>query len=282
MIRSGQLSFTNQEAASISGERIGFSFGQNWRRFLTNVDDSTIKHAEDSFIKFTRQPRLDASTFLDIGCGSGLSSLVAYRLGARRIVSTDIDPNSINCVTALRERFANGTDNWDILRASVLDGEFIRSVGRFSYVYSWGVLHHTGYMWQAIENVIDCVEPNGKLHIAIYNEHRTSAIWLKVKRLCNRFPRTVFPILKIVYALLVCMRLLMRFQSPITYFRHYRRHRGMSFWRDVDDWLGGLPYEYCKPDQVINFLSDRGFALLRLGINMSTGTNEFLFIHLGK
>jgi SAM-dependent methyltransferase len=278
--RIGRSLFTNQEAASISGERINFSFGENWKRFLADIKDSTIQQAEDSFISFTRLPRLDDYTFLDIGCGSGLSSLVAYHLGARRITSIDIDPNSIDCVTTLRRRFANGTSNWDILQGSALDRNFICSLGRFSYVYSWGVLHHTGHLWKAIENVIDCVEPGGRLHIAIYNEHKSSAIWLKVKKLCNRFPKTIFPVLKIAYASFVYVRVLIRFQSPIKYLRQYPQRRGMSFWRDIDDWLMGLPYEYCKPDQVINFLSDRSFALLRLRTSASTGNNQFLFINL--
>jgi SAM-dependent methyltransferase len=273
----GQLRFINEEGARASRERVSFSFGENWKKHLSGLEESTIKHAANSFIAFTRLPNLEGHTFLDVGCGSGLSSLVAYRLGARLVVSVDIDPNSIDCVTALRTRFASKTNKWKILRGSALDCDFLASVGCFSYVYSWGVLHHTGSMWQALSNLIDCVESGGKLHISLYNEHKNSPCWLQVKRICNRWPRTMVPLLKVMYGLLVYMRLLAQFHSPVKCVRQYGENRGMSFWRDVEDWLGGLPYEYCKPDQVVDFLSDRGFVALRLRTTASTGCNEFLF-----
>ena len=94
------MTYVNQEAAEVSGETIGFSFGANWKRFLTIVDEPIIVKAVESFVNFTHLPRLDDYDFLDLGCGSGLSSLVALRLGARRVLSIDIDPNSIECAAA--------------------------------------------------------------------------------------------------------------------------------------------------------------------------------------
>ena len=271
------LRFFNEQAANASHEHIRFSFGKNWEKYCSALNESAIKHAENSFITFTQLPRLDDDTFLDLGCGSGLSSLVAHRLGAKRVLSVDIDPYSINCVTALRARFASGTDRWEIRKGSVLDRDFLASLGRFSYVYSWGVLHHTGAMWQALGNVTNCVESGGKLHTALYNEHKNSLRWLKVKRICNKGPRTVLPILKISLALLICVQLLAHFKSPVKYIGQYQENRGMTFWRDIEDWLGGLPYEYSKPDQVVDFLSNYGFMLLKLRATDSSGCNEFLF-----
>jgi SAM-dependent methyltransferase len=271
------LGFTNQEAARLSGDRITFSFGVNWKKYLTDLNESTIRRAEKSFTSFTRLPSLSDCTFLDVGCGSGLTSLVAYRLGAKSVVSIDVDPNSIDCTTALRAQFADDHKRWSIKHGSALDRDFLASLGTFSYVCSWGVLMCTGAMWQAINNVADCVEPGGKMHIALYNETKHSARWLKIKKLCNRYPRTAFPAIKLSYGLYVYSRLLSRLESPVKYHRDYKELRGMNFWRDVDDWLGGLPYEYCKPDPVINLLSDRGFSLLRLSTTVSSGNNEFLF-----
>jgi ribosomal protein L11 methylase PrmA len=111
----GTLRFINEEGVRLSREHVHFSFGENWEKYLSSLEENTIKHAENSFSIFTRLSTLDDYTFLDIGCGSGLSSLVAYRLGAKRVVSVDVDPNSIDCVTALRTRFASGTNTWDIL-----------------------------------------------------------------------------------------------------------------------------------------------------------------------
>jgi SAM-dependent methyltransferase len=274
-----QARFINEEAARASWEHVSFSFGENWKKYLSDLEEPTIGHAVNSFVDFTQLSSLEGHTFLDIGSGSGLSSLVAYRLGAKRIVSVDIDPNSIDCITALRNRFASGTNLWAIRQGSALDRSFLHSLGVFSYVYSWGVLHHTGSMWQALENVANSVDFAGKLHIALYNHHRNSEKWLKIKRACNRWPRTVLPVAKVTLALSMHALLLARFQSPTKYMRQYAtpEKRGMSFWRDIEDWLCGLPYEYCKPDQVVDFLSKRGFVALGIKTAASHGNNEFLF-----
>ena len=273
---TASLPFVNQEAASIAQEHITFSFGENWKVYLSDLDESTVKHAENSFTRFTGLAGLREHTFLDLGCGSGLNSLVAYRLGAKRVISVDIDPNSIDCVTYLRQRFAAGAGNWQIVRGSVLDRNFIDSLGSFSYVYSYGVLHHTGAMWESLNRAVERVAPGGMLHLGIYNQHKNSPRWLKVKKLCNRFPRTALPAFKLSYILLSYVQLLSSFQSPAKYAQEYRTHRGMSVWRDIDDWFGGLPYEYAPPGQVVNFLSELDFVLLRLR-DASTGCNEFLF-----
>ena len=258
-------------------EVVSFSFGENWHKFLARLDASQVAHARRSFTAFTRLTSLEGHTFVDIGCGSGLSSLVAFRLGAQKVVSIDVDSNSVDCAKELRARFGGPAARWVILQGSVLDPKFLSSLGRFSYVYSWGVLHHTGAMWQAIENASQCVESGGKLHIAIYNEHKNSRAWHRIKKLCNRWPRTLFPLLKATYALVAYGRVLSRLESPGAFTRQYRDRRGMDFWRDVEDWLGGLPYEYCKPEQAIDYLVERGFALRRLKTADSTGCNEFLF-----
>jgi SAM-dependent methyltransferase len=272
------MSYVNQEAAQVSGETIGFSFGANWMRFLEAVDEPIIAKAVQSFVGFTHLPRLDAYEFLDLGCGSGLSSLVALRLGARRVVSIDIDPHSVECARQLRKTQKISEDRWRIQQGSVLDEAFLESLGRFSYVHSWGVLHHTGALWPAVSNVVrHNVEEHGLFHTALYNATPTSARWLAVKRLCNRSPRVMFPLLSRGYAGLLMAKKLTRLQSPLRYVRDYQRIRGMSFLRDIDDWFGGLPYEYCTPDEILNVLAEHGFSLLRLKTTRSNGCNEFLF-----
>jgi 2-polyprenyl-6-hydroxyphenyl methylase/3-demethylubiquinone-9 3-methyltransferase len=210
------MSYVNQQAAQVSGEKVGFSFGANWAKFLERVDKSTIQRAAQSFTDFTHLARLDDHDFLDLGCGSGLGSLVALKLGARRVLAIDIDPHSISCAQALREAHCISEDRWSIRQGSVLDQAFLESLGRFSYVHSWGVLHHTGSMWQAIENVVrQNVEPRGLLHLALYNATPSSARWLAIKRLCNRSPHFLFPLLARGYAALLLVRMATRFRSPI-------------------------------------------------------------------
>jgi len=221
--------------------------------------------------------------FLDLGSGSGLSSLVALRLGARRVVSVDIDPNSVECTKALRQKYEIPEDRWQIHHGSVLDRKFLESLGRHNYVHSWGVLHHTGDMWQAVTNVIELnTVENGLFQTALYNKHRTSRTWLKIKRMCNRSPRFWFPVLKWLYISLLFLKMTLTLKSPIRYVREYDSHRGMNFFRDIDDWCGGLPYEFSSPAETVNFLSDRGFSLLRIKTVDSVGCNEFLFRRCGS
>ncbi len=194
------------------------------------------------------------------------------------MVSIDIDPHSVECATVLRKRFAIDESRWEIRRGSVLDAAFLESLGRFSYVHSWGVLHHTGSMWPAVENVVrQNTAPGGLLHFTLYNKHRTSKRWLAIKRWCNQSPRLAFPLIKWAYISALFTKMSLGLRSPLKYVRQYNSLRGMDFFRDVDDWVGGLPYEFCTPEEAADFHADRGFVMLRIRTTDSCGCNEFLF-----
>src|SRR5436305_7602592 len=147
-----------------SGAR--FEFGENWARFLELLDDGRIARAEESLKAMLEVESLAGRSFLDIGSGSGLFSLAARRLGAR-VHSFDFDPQSVACTRELRRRFFNEDPTWTIDEASALDEDYVRALGLFDVVYSWGVLHHTGQMWRALENARLPVAAGGKLFIAI-------------------------------------------------------------------------------------------------------------------
>ena len=165
----------------ISGER--FDFGFNWTRFLTQLNDKRISDAERSLSKMLGVTNLKEKTFLDVGSGSGLFSLAARRLGAK-VHSFDYDAQSVACTEELRRRYFFEDRNWTVERGSVLDAEYLSSLGQYDVVYSWGVLHHTGNMWKALDNVVLSVKSEGVLFIAIYNDQSwISSYWARIKKI---------------------------------------------------------------------------------------------------
>lgn len=271
------------EKEQASGER--FAFGKNWQRFLTVLDDNRIAKAEESLAGFLETASLKGKTFIDVGSGSGLFSLAARRMGAR-VISFDYDPQSVACTAELKRRYFDGDPEWSVLSGSVLDEAFLGTLGTFDVVYSWGVLHHTGRMWEALRNVDTLVAPGGKLYIAIYNDQGSASIrWRSVKRLYNRSGA----VLRKAVLLLAFVRLwgptmargLLK-GHPLRPWQTYGGMRGMSPWHDVVDWVGGYPFEVAKPEQIFEFFRARGCTLQSLKTcGGGMGCNEFVFLKAG-
>jgi len=94
-------------------QNIAFSFGRNWQDFLKSLNEDKYKNAALSLTEFLGLDNLQGKSFLDIGCGSGLFSYAAFRLGADKVVSIDLDPFSIECCKYLREK-ADSPRNWEL------------------------------------------------------------------------------------------------------------------------------------------------------------------------
>ena len=261
------------------GER--FAFGRNWTSFLAVLDEARIAAAETSLRQMLGRETLQGLSFLDIGSGSGLSSLAARRLGAT-VTSFDYDPASVACTAELRRRYFPADPEWRVERGSALDAAYLAGLGQFDVVYSWGVLHHTGSMWQGLELAGDRVRPNGLLWLAIYNDQGAwSRRWARIKRFYCAGPLqralvsgTIIPywIARGLLADLVWGR------NPFARYRSYRSNRGMSVTHDWIDWLGGYPFEVAKPEALLDFYLARGFQLQGLRTcGGSIGCNEFLF-----
>jgi 2-polyprenyl-3-methyl-5-hydroxy-6-metoxy-1,4-benzoquinol methylase len=260
-----------------------FEFGQNWSRFLTVLDDNRIAVAEQSLKEMLEVNDLLGKSFLDIGSGSGLFSLAARRLGAC-VHSFDYDPQSVACTAELRRCYFPDDSMWTIEEGSALDTEYLASLGRFDIVYSWGVLHPTGAMWQALENVGLTVAPGGRLFISIYNDQgRASRYWKRIKRTYNRLPRgfkflILWPVFVRAWGPRICRDLLQG--KPFYSWRNYSSARGMSAWRDLVDWVGGYPFEVAKPEEIFEFYYKKGFRPVKLKTCAgSNGCNEYVFIN---
>lgn len=276
-------------AASLHGREVAagerFEFGKNWSRFLELVDEDRITKAENSLKQWLEVETLNGQSFLDIGSGSGLYSLAARRLGAR-VHSLDYDPHSVACTAELKRRYFPGDLNWMVEEGSALDVDYLKSLGKFDVVYSWGVLHHTGQMWPALDNARLPLADGGKLFVAIYNDTGSqSARWKTIKRTYNNLPK----MLRLPFALLVMAPLetksLLRSLATFRlggYIRSWTQplpERGMSRWRDIIDWVGGYPYEVAKPEEIFDFYRARRLTLMKMQCGgVGLGCNQFVFV----
>jgi 2-polyprenyl-3-methyl-5-hydroxy-6-metoxy-1,4-benzoquinol methylase len=261
--------------------RSRFEFGKNWKRFLNRLNEKRIQEAEISLKEKLDVQDLKNRSFLDIGCGSGLFSLAAVRLGADQVLSFDYDTFSVACCQELKRQFFPEKKNWKIEQASVLNKSYLEKLGSFDIVYSWGVLHHTGNMWQAFENLDPLVKPGGVLFISIYNDQGpASIIWRKVKQLYNWLPTWLrFIVLYPAFIQLwgpLTLRDLFKGKPGETW-HNYIKDRGMSPWDDVVDWVGGYPFEVAKPGDIFTYFHKRGYILTKLFTTFNLGCNEFVF-----
>ncbi len=261
-----------------------FAFGSNWSRFLARVSEQRIRSAVDSLRAALGTDALNDVRFLDVGCGSGLFSLAARRMGAR-VHCFDYDGQCVTCAEELKRRFAPDDPLWTIEQGSALDREYLCRLGLFDVVYVWGVLHATGAMYAALENVLGVVVEGGQLHLAIYNDQGGWSVrWRHLKRIYNALP----DLLKLPYTLLVMgpretrLAMIALVQGQMgDYLRSwsaYERQRGMSRWHDMIDWLGGYPFEVAKPEEIFDFCHSRGFELEHLKTSgCSIACNEYVF-----
>ena len=254
-----------------SGER--FAFGSNWRRFHRVLDENRILGAEASLRDMLNVENLQGKTFLDVGSGSGLFSLAARRLGAS-VHSFDYDPQSVECTEELKRRYFPDDSQWVVETGSVLDLTYLGKLPQFDIVYSWGVLHHTGSMWEALSNLCPLVSEKGKLFIAIYNdEGLCSRYWLAVKRAYVRFPslRWLLVLIHTFYPFLPS-RIYRAFTGRLN------RERGMSAWYDLIDWVGGYPFEVASVKELFDFYRVKGFRLENIRTTNRSGCNELVLM----
>lgn len=254
-----------------------FDFGQNWKDYSARaLNAERLSDAKASLKKLFELDSFSGLSFLDVGCGSGIFSIGAKMLGAREVLGFDISQNSVEASRKNAAQFLTNLDELRFIKADVLDAAQMSGLDRFDLVYAWGSLHHTGRLWDAVEQTLLRVKPGGRLVLALYNRHVSSATWLVVKKIYNGAPFLVKKVMILFfYPLIFMAKFFITFRDPL------KMRRGMDFYHDVVDWVGGYPYEYASIEEVKDFLQKRGFALKRVNPTaLPTGNNEFLFFKI--
>lgn len=254
-----------------------FDFGQNWKEFSeSRLSQEKVKQAREHFHALMEDVELKGKRFLDIGFGQGLSLMLAHQAGAQ-VTGMDINPKCAEVVQK-NQALLGIEGHLEAVVGSILDTSLVEKLKKNPYdiVHSWGVLHHTGDMYRAIDNACSLVAPQGNLVIAIYNRHWSSSLWKAIKWFYCSSPKLIQKLLVyLFFPIIFVAKFLVTGENPL------RMSRGMDFFYNVVDWVGGYPYEYASTDEMVNCLAAKGFALVRkVPAKVPTGCNEFVFARI--
>lgn len=277
-VSSGVTAWENEVGR---GER--FRFGENCKKFAEGVEEPEVAQATADLERVLGKRDLSGIRFLDIGSGSGLHSVAAAKLGAR-IVAMDYDQDSVECTRALLGRYAP-TAPAEVVRGSVLDADFMKGLGGFDIVYSWGVLHHTGDLETAMKHACAAVgeNPGAMLAMALYSRTIFDKLWVQEKKFYSASSPRLQKLLCKAWVLKTRASFAVKGRSFSDMVSSYRSSRGMGYYRDVADWLGGYPYEAMNPSEAATFVLARGLVLEYLDFvdrtfRFSSGCDEYRFV----
>lgn len=257
-----------------------FEFGKNWLDYSLQIDEQKIEEATRRLEKLLNGEGLKGKSFLDIGSGSGIHSVAALRLGAQSVIAIDVDKTSVVTTKNVLEKFCKGF-NFCVLEKNVLDID-TQKLGTFDVVYSWGVLHHTGDMKLALLQSVQLVRPGGVFAVALYGKTTFCSLWKKIKRWYVLKNSKTQKFARGIYIFLFGLYLLLRAKLITTHIKNYHKKRGMSFYHDVHDWMGGYPYESITPAELYALLSPHQFELIHSKIGkrsglFGSGCDEYVF-----
>ena len=258
---------------------VDFDFGENWVNYAeSKLTPELVEQARSDFSRLMSHTSQLDGDFLDIGYGQGLSLLLAAEMGFR---VTGLEINKKNLIAlektkSLFQKMAVPTER--LIIGSILDDETVSkltnmNVSGYHVVHSWGVLHHTGNLHKAFNNTAKLVRPGGYLVVAIYRKHWTSPFWKRFKYIFCASPEIIRKMLVVFFLPLLFIRFLTSrtIRSSVT-------RRGMHFFFDLIDWLGGFPYEYEDANTIVGWANSVGMKQITIIRGAGwTGCNEYIF-----
>jgi len=266
-------------ALAMTDER-RFEFGKNWKDFIErHYNQDLVDVSKRHILGVLKRGDLKGLRVLDIGCGSGLHSMAMFQAGVTALHSFDYDPNSVAATEMLHQK-AGSPATWTIQQGSVLDDSFMSSLPTYDLVYSWGVLHHTGEVWKAVDLAAARVVPGGLFYIALYSadvqKNPPPEFWLQVKQ---KYVNSGWLVRRWMDWWYVWRFMMHRNPTLIPVvlkrMRDHSKTRGMNMFTDIRDWLGGWPMEFVWDADAIKFCEQRGFILRE--ILTGEANTEFLF-----
>jgi SAM-dependent methyltransferase len=255
------------------GKTLRFSFGKNWQSYSqTALTPESVEQARQAFRELVNGIVLSHKRFIDIGFGQGLCLNLAAEMGAD-VLGIEIDEDNLAALHTTQQIMGN-TLTPEVRIVSILEPSYIQAnKGKFDIVHSWGVLHHTGNLRQAIQNACTLVAEGGYLICSIYNKHWSSPFWKIIKWTYNKLPAVLQRfVVGLFYPVIYTAKWLVTGKNP------KKKERGMNFFHDVVDWVGGYPYEYATETEIRNLVEAEGFECLRFKhARVPTGCNEYVF-----
>jgi 2-polyprenyl-6-hydroxyphenyl methylase/3-demethylubiquinone-9 3-methyltransferase len=199
------------------------------------------------------------------------------------VVAVDLDPQSVATTRQVLSRFAPHT-HWEAREQSVFDLD-PHQMGTFDVVYAWGSLHHTGALHEAWRLAAQLVAPGGILIVAVYRKTRLCGLWKVEKWLYSRSPSWLQGCARGIFVTTMRLAFLVTGRDFRAYRDNYgKSFRGMDYYRDVHDWMGGYPYESISPAKAEEFCRSIGFVpvrsfveqRMRVGI-FGSGNDEYVW-----
>lgn len=259
-----------------TSDPITFSFGANWQDFVGTLPPDAVMRAYEDSRQWLTDAEVTGKSVIDIGCGSGIHSLIFQKRGAASVLSIDVDDKSIAATAQVRDRLG-ATDKWTVRAGSVLDAALIERLAAspFDIVYSWGVLHHTGALWTALDHAIRLVAPGGCLWISLYAKGPLYGRHLALKKRYNAASSAEKWLMERRAIAIHMLYRLRQGKNPVTW--NEKKARGMDTWHDLVDWLGGLPYEVAGIGEVVEVARSHGLQVIKIAEAPEGSCHVFLF-----
>ena len=168
-----------QRRHSAQGTQTRASFDYQWDKMPTGnalpSDPAFLAGLEGRLAEMVQKPRewFKDKRVADIGCGMGRYSLGLLKLGAA-VTACD---QSEAALRRTAELCGESGDRLTLKRIDLLSWD---EPAEFDLAFSFGVVHHTGNTYLAMENVCRKVAPGGRVFFMIYGVPATRPAFLEV------------------------------------------------------------------------------------------------------